>query len=139
MGYKNSNGEIKIPARFTKASPFLNGFAKVGIRSNGYISYGLIDEAGKEVLPLEFIDLGDVYNDVVIYKKPIYKEGYERTSSFNFDMRYEVKKLGMFSGYLIFGEIKPALIKEIENVKENNNNKTREVIDYYLRLVLCSR
>ena len=69
----------------------------------------------------------------MIYKKHIYKEGYEQTNSFNFDMRYEVKYLGLFCGYLIFGEIKPALINEIHKVKENNTS--REIIDYFLRLV----
>jgi hypothetical protein len=128
MGYKNSNGEIIIPAKYTNAFPFVNGFAKVGILKDNHVFYGLIDEVGKVVLPFEFIDLGDVYNDVVIYKKHIYKEGYEQTNSFNFDMRYEVKHIGLFCGYLIFGEIKPALIKEIDK-------KAREVIDYYLRLV----
>ena len=137
MGYKNSNGEVIIPANFKIASPFVNGFAKVGILKEKYthITYGFINESGKFVLPCDFVELDDVYNDVVLYKKNRYNEGYERTSSFNFDMRYEVKDLGLFCGYLIFGEIKYALIKEIEKVKENKK-KNREVIDYCLNLII---
>jgi hypothetical protein len=134
MGYKNSNGEIKIPARYTNAFPFVNGFAKIGIIKDKHILYGIIDESGKIVAPCIFPVLDDVINDIVVYKLHKSQEEYERTSSFNFNMINQVKHLGQFSGYLIFGEIKPALIKEIDEVKQNDN-KTIEVIDYYLRLV----
>ncbi|MBK6363976.1 MAG: WG repeat-containing protein [Saprospiraceae bacterium] len=123
-GYKNSNNEIIIPAKYKYASPFINGFAKVGILksewekyNNATITYGLIDAIGRLILLCDFIELGDVYNDIVLYKKHVYSKGYVRTSSFNFDMKHEVKHLGFLSGYLKYNEIKPAIQKEIENIR----------------------
>lgn len=155
MGYKNSSNELVIPAKYRSASPFINGFAKVGREVEGRKTtlYGLIDKAGREVLHCDFIEIGDVFNDVVIYKKNIYNEGYVRTSSLNFDTRNVVKHLGLFCGYLILDEIKPALFSEIEKIFEIENSieilKTKgeldnaqdrirghqEIIDFYLKYI----
>lgn len=155
-GYKNSEGKIIIPAKFKYASQFVNGYAKVGILKEKYTkyTYGLIDHTGRIVLPCDFIELGDVYNDIVLYQKHIYSKEYVGTSSFNFDIKQEVKHIGLFSGYLKLGEIKPAIIKEIEKIQgiENSiktlktngeidkaNNlikKHRDIIDFYLKYVV---
>ena len=127
MGYKNSNGVIVIPAKFNRAYPFVNGFAKVGKKVNllngdSAILYGLIDQTGQQVLPFDFFEIGDVYNDVVLYKKHMYKKGYVAANFFNYDVIYETKHLGLFSGYLIYGELKPAIFIEIEKINEIKNN-----------------
>jgi len=159
-GYKNSKNEIIIPAMFKHASPFINGFAKVGILKkewekyqNTKVTYGLIDSTGRIVLPFDFIELGDVYNDIILYKKHTFREGYVRANSFSFDMRHEVKHLGLFSGYLAYNEIKPAIQKEIESMREiessipslktngeadNAHEKIkghRDKIDFYLKYI----
>ena len=152
-GYKNSKNEIIIPAKFKHASSFINGYAKVGILKRDHMFYGLIDSQGRLVLPCDFIEINNVYNDIVLYKKHIYREGYVRTSSFSFDMRHEVKHLGLFSGYLIYDEIKPEIQKQIENIKEIKSSipslktngeldnahekikKHRDKIDFYLKYI----
>lgn len=155
MGYKNSNGEVIINPIYKLASPFVNGFAKVGvIKEDSPILYGLIDFKGNIVLLCDFLELEDVYNEIVVYKRPQYSEGYERTSSWNFNMKYIVKNLGLFSGYLKFSEIKTAIYNEIEilfqlqksmsdittnDEIEEANAKTKaykERIDYYLRYII---
>lgn len=117
-GYKNSNGEIIIPAKFKSASPFLNGFAKVGILKEKYTkyTYGLIDISGRIVLPCEFIELGDVYNDVVMYRRHIYKDDVVQT--WNFDWKEVTNYVGLLSGYLINTEIKQAIDSEINRINE---------------------
>jgi hypothetical protein len=50
-GYLNEQQEVIIPCQFDTAKDFqANGLAMVGIASK----YGLIDRAGKEVLPLVY-------------------------------------------------------------------------------------
>lgn len=160
-GYKNSKNEIVIPAIFKHASTFNNGFAKVGILKkewekykNTKITYGLIDSTGRIVLPCDFIELGDVYNDIVLYKKHVHKQQYVPISSFNHDVRLEIKHLGFFSGYLVYHEIKPAILMEIDQMKEIESsistlkthgevdnaleliNEHREKIDFYLTHII---
>ncbi len=159
MGYKNSNDEVIIPAKYLSAYPFVNGFAKVSISikvsDSSFVKYGIINSSGRIVLPFEnhFFEICDVYNDVVKYKRHIYQEGYVRASSFNFDMTYERKHLGLLSGYLIYAEIKPAIYKEIEKINEVKNTiktltkngeidnahnqikKHRDIIDFYLKSI----
>lgn len=132
-GYKKSNGEIIIPAQFKSASPFLNGFAKVGVLKEKYTkyTYGLIDNSGRIVLPCEFIELGDVYNDVVMYRRHIYKDDIVQT--WNFDWKEVTKYVGLLSGYLINTEIKQAIDNEIDRIKEIETTiptlKTRGEVD----------
>jgi hypothetical protein len=159
-GYKNSNGEIIIPAKFRNAKPFVNGFAKVSIdkRIAGQISHkeGLIDGFGRLALHFNhpFFEIDDVYNDIVKYTKHIYApETYEFTNSFNFDVKLQTNYKGLYSGFLIYKEIKPIIINQIENIlrikNEIPNLKTnREVqvanenikdlmnkIDFYLKYI----
>ena len=139
FGYKNLKDEIIIPPKFDRAYPFVNGFAKISIKNEKYSgsSYGMIDSTGRLVLLCDFFELDDVYNDIMIYRKYVYSEGYEQSNSFNFDMRYEVKNLGLFSGYLIYDDIKNALIREIDNFK-NRVTKDKALIDYYLKFIIYS-
>ena len=132
-GYKNSSGEIIIPAKFKSASPFVNGFAKVGILKEKYTkyTYGLIDYSGRIVLPCEFIELGDVYNDVVMYKRHIYKD--DMVQTWNFDWKEVTNYVGLLSGYLINTEIKQAIDNEIDSINEIEKTiptlKTRGEVD----------
>ena len=132
-GYKNSGGEIKIQAKFKIAESFVNGFAKVGIlkeKCTKY-TYGLIDHTGRFVLPCDFIELGDVYNDIVIYKKHIYKDDVVQT--WDFDWKEVTNYIGLSSGYLINNEIKTTICDEIGKIKEIENDiprlKTRGEVD----------
>jgi hypothetical protein len=139
FGYKNLNDEIVIPAEFDRAYPFVNGFAKISIKKekDSGSSYGMIDSTGRLVLLCDFFELDDAYNDILIYRKYVSSEGYERSNSFNFDMRYEVKNLGLFSGYLIYDDIKSALIREVDKLK-NRITKDKVFIDYYLKFIIYS-
>ncbi len=146
FGYKNSKNEIVIPAIFKSASSFINGFAKVGIQKkewekykNTKITYGLIDLKGRIVLPCDFIELGDVYNDIILYKKHVHKHQYVPISSFNDNVQPDVKHLGFFSGYLVYNEIKPAILKEIDQMNEIESSistlKTHGEVDNALELI----
>jgi hypothetical protein len=137
MGYKNPNGEIVIPAIFKSASHFFNGFAKVStdinLAGNSYVKYGLIDEAGRMALHFEnpFFEIENVYNDIVKYKRHMYKD--DMVQTWNFDWKPVTIKLGLLSGYLIYGEIKPAIYREIEMVNKIENSiptlKTNSEVD----------
>lgn len=157
-GYKNSNGEIVIPAKFIRASNFINGFAQVRSKIEDIYgpTSGLIDSGGSIALNFlnHFYEFGNVYNNVVRYKKHIYQEGYVRTSSFSFDVSYQRKHLGLYCGYLVYAPIKPAILKEISNIEECKKTLTKlnksceieteklkilnhtEKIDFYLNYIL---
>lgn len=121
-GYKNSNGEIVIPAKFIRASNFINGFAQVRSKIEDIYgpTSGLIDSGGSLALNFlnYFYEIGNVYHNVVWYKKHLYQEGEVRTSSFSFEVNYQRRHLGLFCGYLIFSQIKPAILKEISQIEE---------------------
>ncbi len=124
-GYKNTNGEIAIPVKYTLALPFVNGFAKVRteIKNMGdtFVKHGLIDETGRMVLHFDnpFFEIEEVYNDIVKYKRHLYgPDSYERISSFSFNVMQKSNYLGLYSGYLIFGEVKPSLFNEIDKILE---------------------
>ena len=162
-GYKNSSGEILIPAKFKSASPFVNGFAKVRteirLASNTFVKHGLIDDSGRLVLHFDnpFFEIENVCNDIVKYKRHLYApDSYERISSFSFEVRQKSNYLGLYSGYLIFMEIKPLVFDEIEKIfeiersipnlktngeAENAHEKIRSLrknIDFYLKYVIES-
>jgi hypothetical protein len=122
MGYKNSKGAIVIPAKFTEASNFVNGFAKVGIMKNEHLFYGLIDSKGQQVLPCAFIELGDVYNDVVVYKKPKYRN--DVVQKWNFDWKEVTKYIGLLSGYLILNEVKASIFNELDKISRLEKTKS---------------
>ena len=76
-GYENANGEMVIPARYKQAYAFENGVARVKASND---LFGLINEKGEELLPLEydhidrFEELGSgnqlyQYNAAVVRKK----------------------------------------------------------------------
>jgi hypothetical protein len=159
MGYKNSNGEIIIPAKYRNASPFVNGFAKVEIEekkfsSKTFVKHGLIDANGRLVLHFDnpFFELDNVYNDIVKFKKHIYApDSYERISSYSFEVGQKSNYLGLYAGYLIYMEIKPFLFNEIEIIfdieksipglktngeVESANEKIerrKKIIDFYIK------
>lgn len=161
MGYKNQNGEVIIPAKYKSAYPFVNGFAKVVISkkiiSHTYFKFGLIDSEGNFVLPCDFTEIGDVYNDVVWYKKSIIKSDYVDVSgaACNYNMQ-EVSTKYIRYGYLIYKELRPAIYNEIEeifkteadikNLKTNGEvdnayetiRETKKKIDLYLQTVLSA-
>lgn len=125
MGYKDEKNEIVIPAKYKNASPFVNGFAKVGteirLAGNTFVKYGLIDDSGRLVLHFDnpFFEIENVHNDIVKYKRHLYApDSYERISSFSFEVRQKSNYLGLYSGYLIFTEVKPSLFYEIDKIIE---------------------
>jgi hypothetical protein len=140
MGYKNSDEEIIIAAKYKYAYPFVNGFAKVGIEKKTgktvHTSHGLIDGLGNLALHFDnqFYEIEDSYNDVVKYKRHRYgPDSYERTSSLNFNVELKSNYLGLYSGYLILRKIKPYLFQEIEKILQIEkilpNVKTNEEVE----------
>ena len=120
-GFRDSKNEVVIPAVYDHASPFVNGFAKVGIFKKDTIFYGLIDAKGFITLECDFIDLDNVHNDIVLYRRHVYSENYVRTSSFNFDVQKEVIYLGLRCGYLIFSDVRIAIESEVNKIKVSKN------------------
>jgi len=132
FGYKNAHDEIIVPAKYKSASIYNNGFAKVSLfmlnRQTHF--YGLLDGEGREVLACEFIEIGEVYNDIVLYKKHIYEHGWVRDSFVNFDMSYRSKHLGFFCGYLKLEEVRPTierLFNKTLDIEKSNLNLNIEM------------
>jgi len=66
FGYKNEKGEIVIPAAFSDATPFLNGYAIVNVSEDYYyMKYGVIDTSGKFLLEPEHCGYTRLSNGLV--------------------------------------------------------------------------
>ena len=115
-GYRNNNNEIIIAPRFEAAREFVNGFAKVALRryfgKEYNINWGLISSTGEIVLPAEFIEIGEVYNNIVWYKKYVYFE-WQYYNGFDYNMKEKRKSVTLY-GYLSFSELDPE-IEKLEN------------------------
>lgn len=65
-GYKNTSGEIVIPAQFSEAEPFLNGYAIVkGSPSMERSEYGVIDTKGAFILHPVYCGMNRLSNGLV--------------------------------------------------------------------------
>lgn len=65
VGYKDSAGQVVIPARFDWGGPFDEGFAKVEIDGR----FGIIDSNGQFVVPAEFDSIFDFVENVAVAQK----------------------------------------------------------------------
>ena len=111
-GFKRQNDSIKIKPRFEEVMPFQNGFAKIKL-DNGW---GLINENGEIVLHDDFIEIGDVYNNIIWYKLNVSKRFLHYTG---FDAYYKVENYKLY-GYLIYADLQTDLKNLISQYDEIN-------------------
>ena len=117
FGYKNSKGEIVIPAKFNTALPFLNGYAIVGVAVDTEeifgIASGIIDTQGNFVLE-------PVYTGIRRMKNGLFSVGEELTGQ-NFvpveDILYYYNKKAVFSP-----ELKKLSDWEYYSVEDSDGN-----------------
>lgn len=125
FGYRNAKNETIIAARFTAASAFVNGFARVRLQQeekDKYLNYGvgdfLIDTAGNVVLLGNFFEISEVHHDRVMYKKHLYRTGYEVTFYLSLNVERRVEHLGLFCGFLKYAGIKATILQDLESIRE---------------------
>lgn len=53
-GFRDANGRVVVPAKYTQVQDFSNGLAAVAIGSGFNIKWGFIDTKGNEVIPPKF-------------------------------------------------------------------------------------
>lgn len=128
-GYLDQSKEIAISPQFLDAKPFVNGFARVAskedyIYSAGYLkTWGLIDQNGNVVAPLEFNELSDVHNNVVMYKKIVGFDWVYQSPLGRFKERYEGVPL---YGYLIYSDLEKALSEMNEQLNRLNTELEKQ-------------
>ncbi|HEV2830395.1 MAG TPA: WG repeat-containing protein, partial [Hanamia sp.] len=76
-GFKDQNGNIVIPARYSDTYPFRNGYAKVAVfNENIERQYGFIDKTGKEIIPLKYTYLADEFSEGMLAAEKNKKWGF---------------------------------------------------------------
>ncbi|NMA67233.1 MAG: DUF3298 domain-containing protein [Clostridiaceae bacterium] len=96
FGYVNNDDVAVIPAQFSKAEPFLNGYAIVGIEVNtdsSYgIAYGVIDTQGRFIIDPVYSYIVRMYNGAFTVG-----ERYDSREYVPFESIYEFGKKAIFS------------------------------------------
>jgi len=149
-GYKDSANKIAIDPKFDEAEQFVNGFAKVGIKKHygkeryysrplkkwleherTTVNWGLINASGKLVLPADFIEIENVINNIVKYKRFVYFE-WQYYNGFDYNMREVAKGVPLY-GYMIYDELIPSIEKMTKSLDDLHHQlsdlKIRHEID----------
>lgn len=90
FGYMDMTGEWIVEPKYNRAYPFVDGHAAVSIRNEKvdqdnisdpfYYVWGVIDTAGKELIPLEYMAVEAGAGDLVIIPNRDYEYGYMNLS-----------------------------------------------------------
>ncbi|MBS1792275.1 MAG: WG repeat-containing protein [Acidobacteria bacterium] len=68
-GFVDKKGDMKIPCRFSDFGYFLRGQAVVCLNGKGTGSCGIIDNTGKEMIPLEYDNIYEFWEDLAAVQK----------------------------------------------------------------------
>ncbi len=88
-GYIDTTGQVVVAPIYDEAREFTDGYAVVGKADKYYNQLGLIDRAGRVVVPMEFYTVGPVVNGRMVVSRIV--EGKERFGQMSLEGRQTLR------------------------------------------------